>query len=142
MKNFQSKNYGALQNLNQYVFAPEGTPINIEGKLFLGDELGLSSMEVSLNKDAAGNGMPFYHRHNKNEELYMFISGQGEMSIDDEIIPVQEGSVVSVQPEARRAWWNTGDSDLTYIVIQAPVGGLQGATLEDGEILEGAVPWG
>jgi mannose-6-phosphate isomerase-like protein (cupin superfamily) len=142
MKNFQSKNYGALQNLNQYVFAREGTPINIEGKLFLGAELGLSSMEVSLNKDAAGNGMPFYHRHNRNEELYIFISGQGEMSIDDEIIPVQEGSVVSVQPEAKRAWWNTGDSDLTYIVIQAPVGALQGATLEDGEILEGAVPWG
>ncbi len=142
MKNFQSKNYGAFQNLNQYVFAPEGTPINIEGKLFLGDELGLSSMEVSLNKDAAGNGMPFYHRHKQNEELYIFLSGQGEMSIDDEIIPVQEGSVVSVQPEARRAWWNTGDGDLTYIVIQAPAGGLQAATLEDGEILEGAVPWG
>jgi len=141
MKNFQSKNYGALQNLNQYVFAPEGTPINVEGKLFLGDELGLSSMDVSLNKDAAGNGVPFYHRHHRNEELYIFISGQGEMSIDDEIIPVQEGSVASVQPEARRALWNTGDSDLTYIVIQAPVGGLQAATLDDAEILEGAVPW-
>lgn len=141
MKNYQSKNYGALQNLNQYVFAPEGTPINVEGKLFLGDELGLSSMDVSLNKDAAGNGVPFYHRHHRNEELYIFISGQGEMSIDDEIIPVQEGSVASVQPEARRALWNTGDSDLTYIVIQAPVGGLQAATLDDAEILEGAVPW-
>lgn len=142
MKNFQSKNYGALQNLNQYVFAPEGTPIHIEGKLFLGKQLGLSSMEVSLNKDAAGNGTPFYHRHKNNEELYIFLSGQGEMSIDDEIVPVQEGSVVSVQPEARRAWWNTGDSDLTYVVIQAQVGGLQAATLDDGEILEGPVPWG
>ena len=141
MKNFQSRNFGALRDLNQYVFAPEGTPINVEGKLFLGKELGLSSMEVSLNKDAAGNGMPFYHRHHNNEELYIFISGQGEMSIDDEIIPVQEGSVVSVQPDARRAWWNTGDSEFTYIVIQAPVGRLKAATLEDGEILEGAVPW-
>jgi len=109
---------------------------------YMGKYLCRVTMEVSLNKDAAGNGMPFYHRHHNNEELYIFISGQGEMSIDDEIIPVQEGSVVSVQPEARRAWWNTGDSDLTYIVIQAPVGGLKAATLEDGEILEGAVPWG
>ena len=63
------------------------------------------------------------------------------MSIDDEIIPVQEGSVVSVQTDARRAWWNTGDSELTYIVIQAPVWRLKAVTLEDGEILEGAVPW-
>ena len=98
MKNFRSKNYGALQDLNQYVFAPQGTAIKVEGKLFLGDELGLSSMEVSLNKDAAGQGMPFYHRHHTNEELYIFLSGEGEMSIDDEIIPVREGSVVSVEP--------------------------------------------
>ncbi len=142
MKNFQSKNFGAFQDLNQYVFAPEGTPINIEGKLFLGDELGLSSMDVSLNKDAAGRGVPFFHRHRKNEELYIFISGHGEMSIDDEIIPVREGSVVSVRPEAKRAWWNTGNTDLTYIVIQAPAGGLEAATLDDGEVVEGAVPWG
>ncbi len=141
MKNFESRNFGAFQDLDQYVFAPDHTPINIAGKLFLGDKLGLSSMEVSLNKDTAGNGIPFFHRHRKNEELYIFISGRGEMSIDDEIIPVQEGSVVRVKPEAKRAWWNTGDSDLTYIVIQAPAGGLQAATLDDGEIIEGVVPW-
>jgi mannose-6-phosphate isomerase-like protein (cupin superfamily) len=141
MKNFESKNFGEFRKLDQYVFAPEGTSLRIAGKLFLGDALELSSMEVSLNKDAAGDGMPFYHRHRKNEELYIFISGQGEMSIDDEIVPVQEGSVVRIQPEARRAWWNTGDADLTYIVIQAPVGGLQVSGVEDGEILEGPVPW-
>jgi uncharacterized cupin superfamily protein len=91
MRNFQSKNFGALQDLDQYVFAPEGASIRVEGKLFLGDELGLSSMEVSLNRDAAGNGMSFYHRHKSNEELYIFISGRGGMSIADEIIPAQAG---------------------------------------------------
>lgn len=142
MKNFQSRNVGDFQNLDQYVFAPDGTDLRIPGKLFLGTDLGLSGMEVSLNKDTAGSGMPFYHRHRRNEELYIFLGGQGEMSIDDEIVPVREGSVVRIPPEARRAWWNTGGTDLTYIVIQAAAGSLQAAGIEDGEILEGAVPWG
>ena len=55
MKNYQAKDIGELQGLSQYVFAPEGAPIRLEGKLFLADLLGISSMEISLNKNAAGN---------------------------------------------------------------------------------------
>ena len=54
MKNFQSRNVGDFQNLDQYVFAPDGTDLRIPGKLFLGTDLGLSGMEVSLNKDTTG----------------------------------------------------------------------------------------
>lgn len=141
MKNYQSKDYGTYKDLGQYVFAPEGTDISIEGKTFLGEPLNLNSMEVSLNILPAKTGMPFFHRHKNHEELYIFISGQGEMSVDDDIIPVKEGSVVSVQPEASRSWWNTGDSDLNYIVIQAPVGGMKAPGVADGVLLDGEVPW-
>ena len=141
MSNYQKHNFGKLSELNQYVFAPEGTPINIPGKLFLKEPLGLTSMEISVNKDAPGTGMTFFHRHKNNQEIYVFIAGKAEMLIDDERFDVQEGSVVRVEPEAKRAWWNTGDEDLYYIVMQAPVGGLSGSSLEDGELLEGAVPW-
>ncbi|VAW82758.1 hypothetical protein MNBD_GAMMA13-1731, partial [hydrothermal vent metagenome] len=51
------------------------------------------------------------------------------------------GTTVRVQPKAKRAWWNTGQEDLVYIVVQAPSGGLKASGLEDGEIIEGAVPW-
>ena len=141
MKNYQTANVGPFQNLDNNVFAPEGMPIKIDGKLFLGDLVGLNSMEISLNKIAAGTGMNFFHRHNDHEEAYLFLSGQGEMSIDDEIVPVKEGSVVSVQPDAKRSWWNTGDTDLTYIVIQAPAGGMKAPGVSDGTLLEGTVPW-
>lgn len=141
MKNYQAKNVGSFGNLNQYVFAPEGTPIRIEGKLFLNDLLNMNSAEVSLNQTKAGTGMNFFHRHKNHEEIYIFLSGTGEMSIDDEIVPIQEGSVVTVQPEAKRAWWNTGDTDLTYIVIQAPVGGMKAPVVSDGELIDGGVPW-
>ncbi len=141
MKNFQLQNVGDFSDLNQYVFAPEGTPIRIEGKLFLGDLLGLSSMEISLNKNTPGTGMNFIHRHKEHEEVYIFISGQGEMLIDDEIVKIKEGSIVSMKPQARRTWWNTGSTDLTYLVLQAPDGGMKSPGITDGELLDGKVPW-
>ncbi len=141
MSNFQTFEFGKLDNVDQYEFAPEGLPIKIPGKLFLGESLGLTSMEVSINKDLPGTGMSFFHRHKKNEEVYIFLGGEGEMLIDGVKIPVQEGSVISVKPEAKRSWWNTGKDNLHYIVVQATENSLEGKLIEDGEVLEGQVPW-
>lgn len=141
MKNYQLQDIGRLVDVNQYVFMPQGTDIRIEGKLFLKDLLGLTSMEVSINKNAPGTGVNFFHRHKNHEELYIFLGGEGEMVIDDERFKVQEGTVVRIKPEAKRAWWNTGQSDLYYIVAQSENNALQSAALEDGEFLEGTVPW-
>lgn len=141
MKNFQKKDFGQLNDLDQYVFAPEGVDLRLEGKLFLADQLGLSSMEVSLNKTAPGTGTPFVHRHTQHEEIYIFLSGQGEMLIDEERVAVKEGTSISIQPQAKRSWWNTGDTDLIYIVMQAPVGGMKTPALVDGEILPDQVSW-
>ena len=48
--------------------------------------------------------MPFLHSHRENEELYLFLGGEGEMVVDGEVIPVKEGSAVRVKPAASRAW--------------------------------------
>ena len=141
MANYQKHDIGKLSNLEQHVYAPENVPIRLEGKVFLKEILGLTSMEVSVNKDAPGTGINFFHRHKNNEETYIFIGGNGEMIIDEEHIKVHEGTVIRVKPEARRAWWNTGNEDLYYVIVQAPTDGLKASTHEDGELLEGAVPW-
>ena len=141
MSNYQSKDTGELQGLSQYVFAPEGAPIRLEGKLFLADLLGISSMEISLNKNEAGTGMEFFHKHTNHEEIYLFLAGEGEMNIDGETVPVKEGTVVNLKPDAVRSWWNTGKTDLIYIVMQAPINGMKATALEDGQVLEGKVPW-
>lgn len=98
-------------------------------------------MEVSINKDAPNSGLPFFHKHNKHEETCIFISGNGEMDIDDKRIKVTEGSIASIQPEAKRGLWNTGTEDMTYILIQAPADGLKATLTDDGELVEGKVPW-
>ena len=142
MKNYQTHNIGKFSDLSEYVFAPDALPIRLEGKVFLRDLIGLTSMEVSINQDKPGTGIDFFHRHRNNEELYIFIGGKGEMMIDDERFAVEEGTVVRVPPEAKRAWWNTGDDDLYYVVVQAQKDGLITPAAEDGEILEETVPWG
>lgn len=141
MGNYSKANAGKLSDLDQHIFAPEGLPVSLVGKLFLGDLVDLTSMEVSLNKDAPNTGVSFFHTHKNNEELYIFLGGSGEMVIDEDRFPVEEGSVVRVAPEAKRAWWNTGKDDLYYVVIQAQVNGLITASLNDAEIIEENVPW-
>ncbi len=141
MKQYKKQDIGKLSDLNQHVFAPEGSGIRLEGKVFLKDLLGLTSIEVSVNKDEPGTGMPFVHRHKNNEETYIFIGGEGEMMIDEERFPVSEGSIIRVQPEARRTWRNTGDQALYYIVVQAPANGLDTGSASDGALVKEKVPW-
>jgi len=141
MTNYQIKNIGELQDLSQYIFAPKGTGIRLEGKIFLADLLGISSMEISLNKNKPGTGMEFFHKHTNHEEIYLFLAGEGEMNIDGKTVPVKAGTIVNLKPNAVRSWWNTGKTDLIYIVMQAPVNGMKVTALEDGQILDGKVPW-
>ena len=134
MSNYSKVDTGKMNDLDQYKFAPEGLPVPLFGKLFLGDLVNLTSMEVSLNKDAPNTGISFFHSHKNNEELYIFLGGVGEMMIDDDRFTVSEGSVVKVVPGAQRAWWNTGNEDLYYVVIQAQSNGLKTAGLNDAEL--------
>ncbi len=141
MSNYSKADTGKLNDLDQYKFAPEELPAPMAGKLFLGDLVNLTSMVVSLNKDAPNTGMSFFHSHKNNEELYIFLRGTGEMVIDKDRFTVTEGSIVKVDPNAKRAWWNTGNEDLYYAVIQAPVNGLKASGLNDAELGEAKVPW-
>ncbi len=63
------------------------------------------------------------------------------MVIDEDRFTVKEGSIVKVDQDAKRAWWNTGNEDLYYVVIQASVNGLKVAGLNDAELGEAKVPW-
>ena len=60
----------AIKNLNGWK--------NVTGKIFLGEELGMTGAEVSFQRLAAGEDAPFYHAHKTHEELYVIISGQRE----------------------------------------------------------------
>lgn len=103
------KNY-AIKNLNGWQ--------NVEGKIFLGQELGMTGAEASLQRIAAGKDAPFLHSHKTHEELYVIISGKGEYEVDGEKTAVSEGSIIRVAPAGVRALRNNSDKDLVMMCIQ------------------------
>ena len=103
------KNY-AIKNLNGWH--------NVEGKIFLGQELGMTGAEVSLQCLAAGEDAPFLHSHKTHEEIYVIISGKGEYEVDGEKMAVSEGSVIRVAPAGVRALRNTSDNEMVMMCIQ------------------------
>jgi uncharacterized cupin superfamily protein len=136
---FAAAHAGDLAGLFDYMF--EVGPYKFPGKVFLKEALGLTGMEVSFGKMPPGSQVPYSHKHTENEELYLFIKGQGEMFVDGEVIPVREGSAVRVGCEGARCWRNNSTEDLYYIVVQAKEGTLGLATLEDGKIVDRKLQW-
>ncbi|MBX9940844.1 MAG: cupin domain-containing protein [Candidatus Obscuribacterales bacterium] len=130
--NFSAAYTGPLARLDDYKLELPALKRTVKGKLFIKQFLGLSGMQISMNKLPAGAAVPFYHQHRENEEAYIFLGGSGEMQIDGEVFAVEEGTIVRVSPAGSRTLRNISDSDLYYICVQAKDGSLNSETMEDG----------
>jgi uncharacterized cupin superfamily protein len=137
---FASKTYGGLDAWEAFVL-PHPRLGKIRGKTFLGSELGLTGMEVSLTSLAPGKAIPYLHAHRQNEELYLFLSGQGQMLLDGQVVEVTAGTAIRVAPAVMRAWRNTGTVPLCCVCIQAKEGSLVQATMADGFLADSAPVW-
>ena len=104
--------------------------------------LNLSSAEISFNNLSPNTSIPFYHKHRLNEEIYIFIQGQGEFQVDNYVFSVEEGTVVRVDPEGERCMRNILDTeDLCWIVIQSRKGSYTEHTIQDGFGVQKQVSW-
>lgn len=128
-------NIGTLDNLGEHSYFHSALNVEIKGKVFLGEILKASGMEISFQMMPPQMGMPFFHVHHENEELYVFLKGGGEFLADDRVIPVEEGSVVRVAPAVRRSWKNTSDVPMVVMVIQAREKALNKFYGSDGEMV-------
>ena len=104
------------------------------GKAFLKDALCLTGCEISVNCLPAMCKVPFCHKHRQNEEVYIFLKGEGKMWIDDCCVWVKEGSCVKVDPCAKRTLENCCDCSLEYICVQAKAGSLEQCGMTDAEL--------
>ena len=123
MTNFKNAEIGKLEEVGK----------NYEnGKAFLHDLLGLTSCEISISSMPKGIKLPFNHKHKQNEEIYIFLKGEGTMTLDNETIEVKEGSCVKVLPSAIRTM--ESKIDLQYICVQAKENSLEQFGLGDAEL--------
>lgn len=74
------------------------TNIGNEGRVELHEVLGLTGVEVSINKLPAGAGVPFVHAHKDNEEIYGVLEGAGSATIDGENIELATGDCCASPP--------------------------------------------
>ena len=76
-----------------------------------GNNLTLSSTFLRAGKMTNG------HAHAGQEEVYMFIDGEGEMQIDDERFPVKAGDVICIEDGEFHRVFNTGHLGLYFVCV-------------------------
>ena len=123
-----------LKSAEGYSVASVGNLDKFEGKAFVKDVLGTTSVELSFGTLAPGASVPFFHHHKQNEEVYVVLRGKGTFVLDNEEIEVESGSVIRIAPEVSRCTKNTGNEPLVYICIQGKAGSLEQYTMTDGVI--------
>jgi mannose-6-phosphate isomerase-like protein (cupin superfamily) len=96
---------------------------NIEGKIVKEDDrykvvdntilnnLVVSSTLLHADKSTTG------HKHEGQEEVYMFMKGSGKMELDDKVIEVKEGDLILIEDGVFHRVHNTGSSDLYMVCI-------------------------
>ena len=123
-----------VKSTEGYSVATVGNLDSFEGKAFVKDILGTTSIELSFGTLAPGACVPFFHHHKQNEEVYIVISGEAEFVPDGRREPVSSGSIVRVSPSVSRAIENKGNELLVYVCIQAKEGSLEQYTMTDGVV--------
>jgi mannose-6-phosphate isomerase-like protein (cupin superfamily) len=84
--------------------APEfGMGETLEAR-FAKDDLDAEDTGVSHHRLKPGVRQPFGHRHEKAEEVYVVLGGDGRLKLDDEIIDIATLDAIRIAPGVTRAF--------------------------------------
>jgi len=75
------------------------------------NNLVLSSTKLNAGKSTTG------HRHAGQEEVYMFIKGEGQMELDHKIFDVKAGDIVLIEDNVFHKVHNNSDYILEFICV-------------------------
>lgn len=94
-----------LQNLADIKnSAPDfGLPDEVEAR-FAREPLEAKDTGLAFHRLAANTRLPFGHKHEKAEEVYVVLKGSGRLKIDDDVIDVVALDAVRVDPGAVRGF--------------------------------------
>jgi len=139
-ENFSAINVGGFSELGEYELQL-GPEVKIPGKVFGGQAVGATGGEFSFQVFAPGQETGFIHTHKTHEELYFFLSGNGEFQVDGKVFPISEGSVVRVAPNGRRSVRNNGTEPLVMLCVQYRGATFTADDAADGVLLSEPVEW-
>lgn len=139
--NYTAVNIGKLDKLMEYSMIHPKNKKEIFGKVFLKDATQASGTEISFQELPPQTDLSYFHIHNENEETYIVLKGSGDFQVDEDCIPISEGSVIRVAPQGKRSLRNSSDKPMVYMVIQSKENSLNQYSTEDGERVEYKAKW-
>jgi mannose-6-phosphate isomerase-like protein (cupin superfamily) len=77
------------------------------------EQTGLAHIKVK-----PGKRMPFAHKHDEAEEIYVVIAGSGRIKLDDEIVEITELDAIRISPEVGRCM-EAGPDGLSVLAVGA-----------------------
>ena len=83
---------------------------------FPAGELDAESIGLGYLIVKPGQRQPFAHRHEKAEEIYVVLSGSGQVKLDDELVDVDTMDAIRVAPQVTRCF-EAGDEGLELLVF-------------------------
>ena len=92
------------------------------------EDLGAEATGLAYHVVKPGQRQAFAHRHEDAEEIYVVLSGEGQVKLDDEVCDVGRMDAIRVSPGVARAF-AAGDSGLELLAFGPRHAG-------DGEIIE------
>ena len=91
--------------------------------------LELENFGLSYQRLAPNFRMPFGHKHKRQEEVYVVVSGNARLKLGDEVVDLQQWDAVRVPNETMRGF-EAGPDGAEVIAIGAPNTGPGDADME------------
>lgn len=120
MTGFQVLQLGPLDTWREHFggFRPESSR---NGRRVVDHDLTMQFIGLTANAFDPGEEAGYWHTHSSIEEAYVFLTGRGQMGLDDEIVDVGPGTIVQVPPGVWRTWRCVPESSeqLRWLCIRA-----------------------
>jgi mannose-6-phosphate isomerase-like protein (cupin superfamily) len=86
---------------------------------FLRNDLGCEDCGVSYARLAPNWRMPHGHKHKRQEEIYLLISGSARMKLGEDIVELEPWTAVRVPSDTMRAI-ESGSNGAEFVIVGAP----------------------
>jgi mannose-6-phosphate isomerase-like protein (cupin superfamily) len=101
----------------------------IQEARFAGKDLGASDTGLAHHRIKPNQRVPFGHRHENAEEIYLVLAGSGRVKLDDEILDLEALDALRVAPHVTRGF-EAGPEGLELLAFGPHHKG-------DGELIQG-----
>ncbi len=85
----------------------------------MGIDLSCRSVAINALHFKKGEGLSAFHKHRRQEEVYIVLSGSGVIRLNNKTIKLRKGDAVRVPPSVSRAIGNPSSRDCVFLVVGA-----------------------